>query len=60
MTHDKLYFTKHLMDILKRKHTHAHTQAKNKTTTRSNCMVHVYKAINNNSEKKVNMLILVS
>ena len=52
------------MDILKRKHTHTRKQ-KNKTTrttttTRSNCMVSVYKIINNNSEKTVNMLLLVS
>ena len=52
------------MDILKRKHTHTRKQ-KNKTTrttatTRSNCMMSVYKIINNNFEKTVNMLILVS
>ena len=56
MTHDELYFKKHLtqyMDILKGKlsltHNH-HKQTKNKTTTtttRSNCMVRVYKVMNN-------------
>ena len=60
MTHDELYFTKHL-DV--------HSQKKTRTRARkqkikqqqqpqgvipgSNCTVRVYKAINNNSEKKI-------
>ena len=70
MTYDELYFTKNLhVHSQKKWLPHEHPkQIKNKktvttTTTRSNCMVRVYKAVNTvklSQKKKVNILILVS
>ena len=67
MTHDELYFTENLLVHCQKKwllHKHP-KQIKDKTTvttttTRSNCMVRVYKAVNTvklSQKKKVNMLI---